>query len=53
MEETKAVLTCPNSEYQHLAPQALENLLTGLEARQKCIADEIQNAFAKIVNKVL
>lgn len=52
MEETKAVLTCPNSEYQHLAPQALENLLTGLEARQKCIADEIDGAFTNIVHNV-
>ncbi|PLN80725.1 hypothetical protein BDW42DRAFT_170368 [Aspergillus taichungensis] len=38
------------AEHQNLAPQALGNLLTGLEARQKCIADEIHDAFANIVH---
>lgn len=37
------------SEHRHLAPQALGNILAGMESRQKCITDEIRNASRKIV----
>ena len=36
-------------EHQRLAPQALGNLLVGMESRQKCITDEIHNAFKKMI----